>query len=168
MTIYYTTYSWELTDLHLAATKNGLCKIGFARNRNIKDFLDSISSGHVVQFEKNEKAFASLKAKLDQYFLGEKTEFDEPLDLLDGTDFQRRVWEKIQRIKYGHTKTYKQIAIEIGDAKAVRAVGTANGANPVPIVIPCHRVISSNGKLGGYSGGLDVKDALLRLEGAVL
>ncbi|NIA28428.1 MAG: methylated-DNA--[protein]-cysteine S-methyltransferase [Actinobacteria bacterium] len=168
MTIYYTTYPWKLTDLYLAATRTGLCKIGFARNRSVNDFLATISSGQAVQFEKNEKAFASLKAKLDQYFLGEKTEFDEPLDLPDGTDFQKQVWDKIREIKYGHTKTYKQIAHEIGNAKAVRAVGTATGANPVPIVIPCHRIIGSNGKLGGYGGGLDVKDALLRLEGAVL
>lgn len=167
MVIHFTTYPWELTDLYLAATEAGLCKIGFARSQSVDDFLKSISATNNVQFKKNEKSFVPLKAKLDLYFLGKEIIFDRPLDLLNGTDFQKLVWQRVQGIKYGHTKTYKQIAQEIGDAKAVRAVGMANGANPVPIVIPCHRVIASDGKLGGYSGGLDVKDALLRLEGAV-
>jgi O-6-methylguanine DNA methyltransferase len=94
--------------------------------------------------------------------------FDDDVDLLEGTDFQKSVWEKVGQIKYGQFKTYKQIALELNNPKAIRAVGTANGANPVPILIPCHRVVASNGGLGGYSGGLHVKDALLRLESAVI
>lgn len=167
MVIYFTTYPWELTDLYLAATDAGLCRIGFARSQTAEDFLNSINATNDVQFKEDEKPFVSLKAKLDDYFFGKELKIEEPLDFLNGTDFQKQVWTRVRAIKYGHTKTYRQIAREIGDEKAVRAVGMANGANPIPIVIPCHRVITSNGKLGGYSGGLDVKDALLRLEGAV-
>jgi methylated-DNA-[protein]-cysteine S-methyltransferase len=86
---------------------------------------------------------------------------------LRGTDFQKSVWHCISTIPYGQTRTYGQIARELGNPDAARAVGMANRANPIPIVVPCHRVVQSNGKLGGYSGGLHLKDALLRLEGVI-
>lgn len=103
------------------------------------------------------------KRQLDQYFDGTLKTFDLPL-LLEGTDFQKRVWNALQEIPYGKTKSYKEIAEKVNSPKAYRAVGTANNKNPISIVIPCHRVIGSSGKLVGYGGGLDIKETLLNIE----
>lgn len=108
---------------------------------------------------------ARLSTELQAYFDGRLHTFATPVDLF-GTDFQRRVWAELLAIPYGETRTYADIARAIGNPKAVRAVGAANGANPVPILVPCHRVIGSNGKLTGYAGGLDLKLQLLEREGA--
>lgn len=104
--------------------------------------------------------------KLDVYFAGESVDFREiPVGLEGGTEFQNLVWDAIHQIPYGEVRSYKWIAEQIGRPKAVRAVGSATGSNPISIVNPCHRVIGSNGKLGGYGGGLDRKQQLLKLEG---
>ncbi|SPF41532.1 Methylated-DNA--protein-cysteine methyltransferase [Candidatus Sulfopaludibacter sp. SbA4] len=103
--------------------------------------------------------------QLRAYFAGTLREFHLPLDM-EGTDFQMRVWRQLETIPYGETRSYAQIAAAIGSPSAVRAVGAANGANPVAIVVPCHRVIGSSGKLVGYGGGLPLKKRLLGLEGA--
>jgi O-6-methylguanine DNA methyltransferase len=105
--------------------------------------------------------------QLRRYFAGERVQFSCALDLR-GTPFQVSVWEELYRIPYGQTRTYAQIAERVGRPQAVRAVGAANGANPVAVIVPCHRVIGSNGTLTGYGGGLPMKHALLRLEGASL
>ena len=89
-----------------------------------------------------------------------------PLDII-GTDFQKRVWTELENIKYGEAITYQELAIRLGDVKSIRAAGRANSANPLPIVIPCHRVIGANGKLVGYGGGLEVKRKLLEHEGSL-
>jgi O-6-methylguanine DNA methyltransferase len=106
---------------------------------------------------------AEAARQLDEYFSGRRREFDLPLDLA-GTEFQQRVWKSVSGIPYGQTRSYAQIATSIGSPKAVRAVGAANGANPVVIIVPCHRVIASGGGLGGYGGGLELKRRLLALE----
>ncbi len=111
----------------------------------------------------NEKPFVAARQQLLEYFAGERTEFDLPLRL-NGTEFQLQVLEELQRIPYGETKSYGDIAERIGRPKALRAVGAANGRNPIPIIVPCHRVIGSSGDLTGFGGGLDIKEALLRLE----
>ena len=103
--------------------------------------------------------------QLKEYFIRTRKVFDIPLDL-EGTDFQMKVWNEIKKIPYGKTQSYKYIAEKLGDAKSIRAVGRANGQNPIPIIIPCHRVIGSNGTLTGYAGGLDVKEKLLEIEGS--
>lgn len=103
--------------------------------------------------------------QLIEYFAGKRREFDLPL-APEGTEFQRTVWRTLEQIPYGVTITYSELASRVGNPKAFRAAGSANGANPIPIVIPCHRVIAVGGKLGGYSGGLAVKEHLLELEGA--
>jgi methylated-DNA-[protein]-cysteine S-methyltransferase len=103
--------------------------------------------------------------QLGAYFAGCLREFRIPLDP-QGTEFQRRVWRELERIPYGEIRSYSQVAGAIGAPQAVRAVGAANGANPIPIVVPCHRVIGSSGKLVGYGGGLTLKRRLLTLEGA--
>ena len=110
-------------------------------------------------------AFAGAVEQLDAYFAGTLTEFDVAVDLA-GTEFQRRVWTALQTIPYGETRSYGQIADQIGSPGASRAVGLANGRNPVSIIVPCHRVIGSNGGLTGYGGGLDRKKTLLALEKA--
>ncbi|MFN0144354.1 MAG: methylated-DNA--[protein]-cysteine S-methyltransferase [Mycobacterium sp.] len=108
-------------------------------------------------------AFADVVTQLNAYFAGTSTEFD--IDLrLDGTDFQRRVWSALQTIPHGQTRSYGQIAEQIGSPAASRAVGLANGRNPISIIVPCHRVIGSSGGLTGYGGGIERKRTLLELE----
>lgn len=101
--------------------------------------------------------------QLEEYFAGRRRVFDLPLDLR-GTVFQRRVWSELLKIPFGETRTYAEVARAIGAPRAVRAVGAANGANPVPIVVPCHRVVATGGGLGGYRGGLQLKRRLLEME----
>lgn len=107
--------------------------------------------------------FREAERQVRSYFQGELTQFDLPL-APRGTDFQREVWNALLNIPYGETTSYGELARRIGRPAAIRAVGAANGANPIPIVIPCHRVIGSNGKLTGFGGGLPTKDKLLKLE----
>jgi methylated-DNA-[protein]-cysteine S-methyltransferase len=101
--------------------------------------------------------------EIQEYLNGERKKFELPLDI-DGTPFQKKVWNELVKIPYGETCSYKGLALKIEHAAAVRAVGTANGRNPLSIVIPCHRVIASDGSLGGYAGGLEIKSRLLDLE----
>jgi methylated-DNA-[protein]-cysteine S-methyltransferase len=104
-------------------------------------------------------------AELSEYFAGRRRDFSVPLDLR-GTTFQRACWNALLRIPYGEIRSYAEQAATVGSPRGFRAVGAANGANPIPIVVPCHRVLATGGKLGGYGGGLDLKEKLLRLEGA--
>lgn len=104
-----------------------------------------------------------VKKQLEQYFAGQRQQFDLPLDF-KGTDFQQQVWQTLLTIPYGETRSYKEIAVQIGNEKAVRAVGAANGKNLISIIAPCHRVIGSSGALVGFAGGLDKKQILLSLE----
>ena len=101
--------------------------------------------------------------QLNEYFAGQRQVFDLPLDF-EGTEFQQKVWQALLTIPFGETRSYKQIAEQIGNVKAVRAVGAANGKNPISIITPCHRVVGANGKLVGFAGGLENKDVLLQLE----
>ena len=102
-------------------------------------------------------------SQLDEYFAGERTDFDVRMEL-DGTDFQREVWAELTRIPYGETISYGEVARRVGRPSAPRAVGQANGRNPIPVIVPCHRVVASDG-IGGYGGGLNVKRKLLAVEG---
>ncbi|MBY0441181.1 MAG: methylated-DNA--[protein]-cysteine S-methyltransferase [Mycobacteriaceae bacterium] len=111
----------------------------------------------------NQDAFAAAVDQLDAYFAGELINFDVKLDMR-GTDFQQRVWKALLTIPYGETRSYGEIAEYIGAPSASRAVGLANGRNPVSIIVPCHRVIGANGRLTGYGGGLERKQTLLELE----
>lgn len=105
----------------------------------------------------------NTQQQLIEYFSGQRKVFDIPLDF-EGTDFQKQVWSALLTIPYGETRSYKQIAQQLGNEKAVRAVGAANGKNPISIIAPCHRVIGAGGALVGFAGGLDKKEILLRLE----
>lgn len=139
-------------------------KIGIAENG--KAITNIFFGKTVVPKEiKEEETLLLEKAskQLNEYFQGERTVFDLPLEA-EGTEFERMVWDALLTIPYGETRTYGQIAKQIGRPKASRAVGRANGLNPISIFIPCHRVIGSNGKLTGYAGGLDIKKKLLDME----
>jgi methylated-DNA-[protein]-cysteine S-methyltransferase len=114
-------------------------------------------------WEPDDSAFTDAVAQLEAYFAGELLAFDLELNLV-GTQFQRRVWEALLTIPYGETRSYGQIAQQIGSAGASRAVGLANGHNPISIIVPCHRVIGANGSLTGYGGGLERKKSLLDME----
>lgn len=105
--------------------------------------------------------------EIEEFLQGKRVEFSVPLDI-QGTQFQKRVWKELSKIPYGETRSYKDIAVKIQDKNASRAVGTANGKNPLSLILPCHRVISSDGSLGGYAGGLDIKIKLLELEKTTL
>jgi methylated-DNA-[protein]-cysteine S-methyltransferase len=115
----------------------------------------------------DDEPFASAARQLEEYFAGRLTAFDLPVEPA-GTQFQRRVWSALRMIPYGQTWSYGQLAREVGNASASRAVGLANGRNPIAVVIPCHRVIGSDGSLTGYGGGLDRKRFLLGLESGVM
>lgn len=102
--------------------------------------------------------------QLREYFNRSRQKFDMPLNP-KGTEFQKSVWKEVSKIPFGKTRTYREIALKVGDIKTIRAIGKANGANPIPIIIPCHRVIGSDGSMTGYAAGIDVKEKLLALEG---
>jgi len=142
-------------NLRLVASDCGLRAIDFEPWRPMQD---TRPGKHAIA--------AEAERQLRAYFAGRLRRFDLPLDLR-GTDFQLRVWRELESIPYGETRSYSQIAAAINAPQAVRAVGAANGANPIPIVVPCHRVIGSGGKLVGYGGGLPLKKRLLALEGAL-
>ena len=109
---------------------------------------------------------AETARQLDEYFAGQRREFDLPLGAV-GTPFQQKVWAALRAIPYGQTRSYGQIASAVGDPRASRAVGMANNRNPIMIIVPCHRVIGADGRMVGYAGGVWIKEALLRLEGAI-
>jgi methylated-DNA-[protein]-cysteine S-methyltransferase len=117
--------------------------------------------------DRSSEPFEHLSAQLDQYFSGQRQQFELKIDLSAGTAFQQAVWKELLMIPYGQTVSYGQIAGRLGGLERVRAVGAANGANPLSIIVPCHRVIGADGKLTGYGGGLQRKQALLEMEAAV-
>ena len=142
-------------ELLLAGDESGLSLVGFPQGK--------MRQAPEPDWSLDEAPFAEARRQLREYFAGERKVFDLPLHVT-GTDFQVRVLEELQRIPYGATASYGDVAERIGRPKAVRAVGAANGRNPIPIIIPCHRVIGRGGSLTGFGGGLETKAALLRLE----
>jgi len=153
--MYYCYLDTPIGELLLAGEDDSLWMIGFPKGSMRRD--------PEPDWIFNEKPLATVRQQLTEYFDGARKEFDLPV-ALNGTEFQVSVLEALQGIPYGETVSYGEIAKRIGRPKAVRAVGAANGRNPIPIVVPCHRVIGSSGDLTGFGGGLDTKEALLRLE----
>ncbi len=143
-----------------------LCQIEFGAFEPNRSKLEAWSSRWFgkTRWERNPSLLKEAAAQLDAYFSGKLQRFTIPLDLR-GTPFQRQVWQALQSIPYAQVCAYKDIAERIGAPKAVRAVGGANNRNPVPIIVPCHRVIGASGSMVGYGGGLDIKTYLLRHEG---
>lgn len=153
--MYYCYLDTPIGELLLAGDDEGLATIGFPKG--------SMRRNPEPDWIFNEKPLTEARRQLREYFSGKRRRFELPLRL-SGTEFQRDVLRALQKIPYGETVSYGDIALRIGRPRAVRAVGAANGRNPLPIVIPCHRVIGKGGDLTGFGGGLDVKEALLRLE----
>ncbi|MCG8369476.1 MAG: methylated-DNA--[protein]-cysteine S-methyltransferase [Proteobacteria bacterium] len=153
--MHYCYLDTPIGELLLAGDGDGLATIGFPRG--------PMRRAPEPDWIFNEKPLAEARRQLVEYFAGERRVFDLPLQL-SGTEFQVSVLEALLDIPYGETTSYGEIARRIGRPRAVRAVGAANGRNPIPIVVPCHRVIGSTGDLTGFGGGLDTKEALLRLE----
>lgn len=154
----YEDVSSPVGRLRLIARGGALTGIWFEQGRDARKGDASLVPAGSAVLERT-------KAQLEEYFRGERREFDLPLAPA-GTEFQRRVWQRLLAIEYGVTTTYGALAQELGNPNASRAVGLANGSNPIPIVIPCHRVIGANGALTGFGGGLPIKSALLDLERA--
>ncbi len=159
-----TTIKTPLGDMFCAATSKGICILSFFEQDNIKKQIEKVQTFFDADIiPAQNKYFESLQKELDEYFEGKRADFTIPLQLV-GTSFQQDTWRILQTIPYGETISYKQEALLLKNPKAVRAIGTANGKNMISILIPCHRVIQSNGALGGYAGGVDKKQALLNLE----
>ena len=152
----YCSYTLPIGDVTLVCEKGDIIELCFGRNAPTKMIEAGMMEDNLPILE---KAYKQLK----EYFVGERKEFDLPLDPV-GTEFQMKVWEALQTIPYGETRSYKEIAMQIGNENASRAVGMANNRNPLPIFIPCHRVVGADGGIVGYAGGTEVKVALLELE----
>ena len=155
-TLYYDTLETPIGTLRLVADQHGLRRICFPRERHPRP--DDHDGEHAPA------QLAEAKRQLTEYFAGERRTFDLPLSP-HGTPFQRKVWEALREIPWGETWSYAELARRIGQPSAMRAVGSANGRNPLPIVVPCHRVIGADGSLTGFGGGLGIKSQLLALEG---
>jgi O-6-methylguanine DNA methyltransferase len=157
---YFTTFKLSKINFKIFATKKGIQEIHLNDKKIAPKTLKAIS------LQPDDPYLFDIYKQLEEYFNRERKKFDIPLDIA-GTDFQIQVWKELAKIPYGKVLSYKEIAHKVGGKSYVRAVGRANGQNPVPIVIPCHRVVESNGRIGGYSGGVDIKVKLLELEGSL-
>jgi O-6-methylguanine DNA methyltransferase len=181
MLIHYTNFDSPVGPMLVAASDKGLVLLEFSPPRpgrrpnpqsNVAQLSVRGAASGSAGLGPNPQSNAVESAEklgpyldqLRQYFAGERREFTVPIDL-HGTEFQLRCWHALLKIGYGELRTYAQLARAVGSPNGFRAVGAANGANPVSIIVPCHRVVASDGTLGGYGGGLEVKEKLLRLEG---
>jgi O-6-methylguanine DNA methyltransferase len=170
-TIHFTKLDSPVGPLFLAASGKGLMALEFdARlpgQQTIRPNPRDLRTEHKgLRFEETDSALQNYARELEEYFAGQRRKFTFPLDLR-GTDFQVACWNALLAIPYGETRTYADIARAVGRPQGFRAVGMANNRNPIAIVVPCHRVIASDGTLCGYGGGLDIKRKLLELEGAL-
>jgi methylated-DNA-[protein]-cysteine S-methyltransferase len=165
--VYCTSFDSKIGLIYVASTDKGVCKISVPRQTK-RDFLrwlrENFDESEVVD---NKSRNREVIDQLNRYFNGKLAKFTVSVDLL-GTPFRERVWRELVRIPYGTTITYKQLAKRIGTSRGFQAVGRANAANPVPIIVPCHRVVGTDGSLVGYSSGIKTKEFLLKLEGALM
>jgi methylated-DNA-[protein]-cysteine S-methyltransferase len=152
--------------LLVGVSERGLCRVGFDPEPEAE--LERLARDFGPRVLRTPKALDRVRRELDEYFAGRRRDFDLELDLRATPEFHRRVLEELSRVEYGHTTTYGTLALQVGAPRAARAVGTLMNLNPLPIVLPCHRVVGSTGSLVGYGGGLERKRALLELEGALL
>lgn len=156
---YFTTFDSPVGQLLLCGDANALRGVSFESSKH--------STPPPPHWKPSHSEFAEAIRQLKAYFRGELREFDLPL-AMEGTEFQLRVWNALRTIPYAETISYSQLAQRIGNPRAVRAVGLANGSNPIPIIVPCHRVIGSDGSLTGFGGGISTKRKLLDLENGQL
>ncbi len=156
--LYYTHVETPVGRLLLAGDGDVLHYLSFPSGK--------MAFGPQQTWTENKGAFRNARQQLEAYFAGELTRFDIPIHLA-GTEFQNRTWRTLATIPFGQTRTYGWLAKAVGSPGASRAVGAANGVNPIPIILPCHRIIGANGALTGFGGGLPTKQFLLQLEGAI-
>ena len=161
-------YKTSVGELLLGSFEDKLCLLDY-RYRKMRNAVDKrIQTAAKANYvERSNEVTETAKQQIDEYLAGNRTTFDIPL-IMFGTDFQKRVWKALIEVPYGATSSYLQLAKSINNEKAVRAVATANGANAMSIIIPCHRIIGSDGSLVGYAGGLPAKKRLLSLENSPL
>jgi len=164
--VAYATVDSPFGPLLLAATPRGLVKVSFPQ-LGTEATLEALATKISPRVLEAPARLDEARRELDRYFEGRLTEFELPLDWQLTEGFRKKAQQAINRIPYGRTRSYTEIARSAGNERAVRAAGTACGANPLPIVVPCHRVLRSGGALGGYGGGLPMKEALLKLEGVL-
>jgi methylated-DNA-[protein]-cysteine S-methyltransferase len=164
--VAYATVDSPFGPILVATTPRGLVKVSLP-NYDAGEALEDLAARISPRVLEAPARLDDVRRQLDGYFEGRLREFDLPLDWRLSRDFRRRVLRAIARIPYGRTRSYMQVAASAGNERAVRAAGTACGANPIPIVVPCHRVLRTGGALGGYGGGLAMKESLLRLEGSL-
>ena len=162
--IYYSSFNSPLLKkVFVASTERGVCMVDFLKSEKV--FLKRLKERFPGKIIKDDRKNRNVLNQLKKYLKGELQRFDCKLDF-KGSPFQKRVWLALAKIPYGQTRSYKEIAQAIGHPKAFRAVGNANGQNSIPLIIPCHRVIESNGGLGGFGHGIEVKRRLLDFEKA--
>ena len=164
--VAYDRVDSPIGDLLVATTRRGLCRISYDAEPERE--VERLARTFGVRVLRSSKPIDEARRELDEYFSGTRRRFDLALDVELLADFNRRVLRELARVPYGEVVTYGELASRAARPRAARAVGTVMNRNPLPIVLPCHRVIGSNGKLVGYAGGLERKEALLRLEGAIL
>ena len=164
--ISYTVFKNPVGLTGLISSSDGLIRLinNLVDEKSIEKHLTQLTNGDI---SKKASHFKDLIKQFSLYFDGKLKKFDHPLDLRLGTPFQQKVWKKLLTIPYGKTHSYKWLAQSIKNPKASRAVGNANGKNPLSIIIPCHRVVKGNGDMGGYTGGVSIKRLLLKLEQAI-
>ena len=160
MTLFYKETESPVGKLKLVASSNALVAVLWERERPDRVKLVAL------KLDTQQPILLEAERQLREYFSGTRTEFDLPLEL-NGSEFQKKVWRALREIPFGQTRSYLYLAKTVGSAKAVRAVGAANGKNPLSIVVPCHRVVGANGSLTGFAGGVDVKAKLLAHEARV-
>jgi methylated-DNA-[protein]-cysteine S-methyltransferase len=160
MTTAFTRFPSPVGELLLSASDTALTGVWFETSKHVPPLQVERGSG-------GEDILLHTRQQLSEYFAGTRTTFDLPLAAA-GSDFERQVWNLLRTIPYGATTSYSALARRLGDVKATRAVGAANGKNPIPIIVPCHRVVGAHGELTGFGGGLDRKRWLLEHEGALL
>jgi len=160
--VYYTSFdSPFLKKVFVASTEKGVCMVDFLTSEKV--FLNELRKRFRREIVRNDRKNKAVLSQLKKYLQGKLKRFDCTLDFR-GTPFEKKVWSKLAKIPYGQTRSYKEIGQAIGYPKAFRAVGNANAKNPLPLIIPCHRVIESNGGLGGFGHGIKVKKQLLDFE----
>jgi methylated-DNA-[protein]-cysteine S-methyltransferase len=165
--VAYTTLDSPVGPVLVAATRRGLVRISFGEVYDEEAVLADLCARVSPRVIEAPSYFDAVRSELEEYFHGRRTRFDLPLDWSLTEGFGRRVLEHTARIPYGDVSTYKEVAAKAGSPRAARAAGNALGSNPIPIVVPCHRVLHSGGGLGGYGGGIERKEFLLKLEGAI-
>ena len=156
MTLFYKEVETPVGKIKLVASTTALVAVLWEQERPDRVRL-------AAKLDTRQPILLEAERQLSEYFSGTRTEFDLPLEL-NGSEFQKKVWRALREIPFGQTRSYLYLAKTVGSAKAVRAVGAANGKNPLSIVVPCHRVVGANGSLTGFAGGLDAKAKLLALE----